>query len=79
MEIKEITFNKKIFSKNLKSALKEKHMTQSELATRTGVTESAISRYVNGSRMPNIGNLYFLAVALGVNTNVLLEGVCEEV
>ena len=41
-----------IFAKNLREMLFEKGMTQRELAFETGLSEKAISTYVNQERMP---------------------------
>ena len=44
--------------------LKQNNMTQKELSEATGITESAISRYVKGDRLPRGVNLIKLAQAL---------------
>ena len=44
--------------------LKQNNMTQKELSKATGITESAISRYVKGDRLPRGVNLIKLAQAL---------------
>lgn len=60
--------NKSVFAKNLRKFLKDKNMSQVDLAKKTGCTEAAISRYVNGSRYPNFEKLYMLAKALDKRT-----------
>lgn len=57
----------------LKELLQEQDMTQKELADRTGLTEAAISRYVNGTRRPRGKALVNIALTLGVTTDYLLE------
>lgn len=42
----------RVFSIQIKKALEDKKMTQSELARKTGVTETSISRYLSGQREP---------------------------
>lgn len=42
----------KIFSKNLKRMMKEDNMREEDLANKIGVTQSTISRYVNGQSLP---------------------------
>lgn len=54
--------------------LKEKNMSQGELAKITGVTQSTISRYVCGKRFPDIESVIKMAGALGVTTDYLLFG-----
>lgn len=44
--------------------LKVNNMTQKDLSDATGITESAISRYVKGDRLPRGVNLIKLAQAL---------------
>lgn len=52
--------------------LSEKNMSQKELAQRCEITESAISRYVSGDRVPRGVNLKKIANALGTTTDDLL-------
>ena len=58
---------------NLKliALLKEKNITQKELAELTGMTESAISHYVKGDRVPRGVNLLKIAQVLGVSADYL--------
>jgi len=60
---------------NLKliALLKEKNITQKELAELTGMTESAISHYVKGDRVPRGVNLLKIAQVLGVSADYLFE------
>ena len=46
-------------------ARNEKHMTQSELAARTGLRQSNISRIEKGQAMPSISTLCKIAHGLG--------------
>lgn len=52
--------------------LEEKNMTQKELAFAAQITESAISHYVKGDRVPRGVNLIKIARALDVTTDYLL-------
>lgn len=61
-----------IFSKNVKRLLDEKCMSQRELADAAGVTEVAMSRYLNDGRMPKGPLLYNMAKVLGVSVDDLL-------
>lgn len=47
-------------------------MSQKELAIATGITESAISHYVKGDRVPRGVNLMKIAKALDTTTDYLL-------
>ena len=53
--------------------LKQKNMTQKELAMITGLTESAISHYIKGDRVPRGVNLKKIADALNVTTDEILN------
>lgn len=67
-----------IFSKNVKRLLDEKCMSQRELADAAGVTEVAMSRYLNDGRMPKGPILYNMAKVLGVSIDDLFEEHPEE-
>ena len=54
----------KMFGNNLKKLLKETGLTQRELADETGLSESTISSYINGQRMPSIKALINIGYAL---------------
>lgn len=51
-------------------ARKEQHLTQSELAARTGIDQSDISRLENGSRNPSLNLLKKLAEGLGMTLRI---------
>lgn len=53
------------FKTRLSALIKDMGITQKELAKMTGVTEAAISRYINGSRLPNMTALLLLKKGLG--------------
>lgn len=50
----------------LTALLKERGMSQKELAEATNLTPAAVSRYVNGERVPRAITIAALAKALGV-------------
>lgn len=54
-----------IFREWLKEKLKEKGLTQLELARRSGVSQAAISRWVRGLREPDEASIVKVAQALG--------------
>ena len=55
------------FYTTLKKLISYANMTQKDFAKKSGMTEAAISRYVNGTRMPNMGALLRMKTALGCN------------
>ena len=56
----------------IRALLKEKNMTQKQLAKLTGVTESALSHYVKGDRIPSGDALANIACALSTTANYIL-------
>ena len=50
---------------------KEKNFTQEELAEQLGVTAQAVSKWENGTGMPDISQIVPLATVFGVSTDVL--------
>lgn len=48
-------------------------MTQREFSKKINITESAMSRYVNGNRMPRGEFLLKMAKVLGVNVEQLFD------
>lgn len=60
------------------SLLRDKHMTQKQLAVRANVTEAAISHYIKGDRMPRSSVLAKLADALGTTPDYLLGGEAQD-
>lgn len=55
-----------MFVQKLKSVMAERHMSQTELAQRAGLTKASVSQYVNGRNMPRGGSMTALAEALDV-------------
>ncbi len=58
----------------IKEILQEKEISQKELSVLTGITESAISHYVKGTRVPRGANLVKIAKVLGTTVEDLLSG-----
>lgn len=52
--------------------LKQNGMTQRELANQIGVTETSISRYISGARMPKANIVVYMADALNTTTDYIL-------
>ena len=65
---------KKAFNLRLEELLKQRKMTQKELAARSGVTEAAMSHYIKGDRTPRSSVLSRIALALGTTSEYLMEG-----
>ena len=57
----------------LKKLLDSQGMTQKDLAIKAGITESAVSHYLKGDRVPRGAILLNIAKALGVSTDYLLN------
>lgn len=58
----------------IREMLKNKGMTQRELAEKAGITEASISRYINDKRIPKITFVRKIADALGTTIDYLIEG-----
>lgn len=63
----------KKFGKTLSSMLKDARMTQRELADATGLSESAISNYVNGKQIPTVRAIINICYELACNTDDLID------
>ena len=61
-----------IFSERLSSLMRENQFTQKELAEKVAVTESAMSYYLKGTRIPRSDVLKRIAQALNTTTDYLL-------
>lgn len=60
-----------IFTANLQHYMEERGMNQSQLAEAAGLTESTVSRYLNGKREPKISTALVLCDVLSVTPNDL--------
>ncbi len=66
--------NKKtFFSEQLKKIMFEQDITQQELASRLGVTQTIISRWVRGSFNPNMNSIKKISSVLGVPVTYLMD------
>lgn len=66
-----------IFADTLKKMRMDKGLSQQALAEKMFVTNSAISRWENGSRLPDAAMMSRLSEVLGVDVNVLLNAVAQ--
>jgi transcriptional regulator with XRE-family HTH domain len=62
-----------IFANNLSAILKESGMTQRELATESGLSEAAVSNYINGRKLPGPKALINMAYALDCSLDDLMD------
>lgn len=65
----------RIFGNNLADIMEEAGYNQKQLAIETGISETSISRYVNGTQMPSMKALVNIASILMCDINEL---VCVE-
>lgn len=56
----------------IKPLLEKKGMTQRDLAHEIGCTETSISRYISGERMPKANIIVYMADALNTTTDYIL-------
>lgn len=64
--------------KRIEALMREKKLSQKELAVMAGVTESALSRYINNERQPKAEILANIATALNTTSDYLINGKTEE-
>lgn len=57
----------------LKPILHDKHMTQQDLADRTGMSKQEINSYANNRRKMSLKSAKIIAIALGVKIDDLYE------
>ena len=62
----------KALGKRISEMLQEQGIQQKELAERIGITETAMSRYINGTREPKPDVLANMATALHTTSDYLL-------
>ena len=55
-----------MFAKKLKEALDRAHMTQAQLAVKSGLTKASISQYMSGKHLPRPKAVSAIAVALEI-------------
>ena len=70
--------NQEYIGKFIASLRKEKQLTQEQLAERLGINSRSISRWENGTSMPDYAVLPFLAKELGVSVAELIGGTKKE-
>ncbi len=69
---------KETMGERLSSLIKERQMSQKELAIKAGVTEAAVSHYIKGDRCPRSSVLARLADALGTTSDFLMGGEAQD-
>ena len=65
-------------AQRIRSVRADRQLTLEQLAERTGLTKSALSKFENFRVTPSLGALGSIAEALGVTMSVLLDGVDEK-
>lgn len=65
-------FNDRSIAKRLQLLIDNLGITQKELAEKANITEAAVSRYIQGSRIPNAGTIISICRATNVSPNWLL-------
>ena len=61
------------FANNLRRIRKDRHMPQSVMSISSGFTQSQISDFERGRRLPSLPNLYRLHAVLGCSWDDLLN------
>lgn len=68
----------KTIGERIAKLMKNEKLTQKELATMAGVTESTLSRYINDERRPKAEVLANIATALNTTSDYLVNGNTEK-
>lgn len=68
----------KEFGHNLQKFITMRGVTNMELASRLGITNAMLSRYIHGTSMPSAGKAFRLAKALGCTIDELFDGTYME-
>lgn len=61
-----------IFPKRLRKIRQERKITQTEIATKIGISANALNNYENGKRVPSADTLQKIAICLNVSADYLL-------
>ena len=64
--------NENAIPKRLSAILDYFSITQKELAQRSGLTETSLSRYINGNRIPTVSAIISITKATGVSPSWIL-------
>jgi transcriptional regulator with XRE-family HTH domain len=74
-EVKKMTLEdwSENFSENLLTLLKDRRMSQHELARASGISVGSISSYINKNSLPGIKAVINLAFVLDVDVNELID------
>lgn len=62
-----------MFSDNLVNILKERNITQKELADKCGVSKSVISSFINKQKIPSLKTAINMSYALDINIDDLVN------
>lgn len=65
------------FANTLKTLRTERGLSQRELAERLFVTRTAVNRWENGNRLPDVSMMMRLSAALGVDVNILFNAAAQ--
>lgn len=66
-----------LFADTLKKLRSEKGLSQNDIAKRMYVTNTTVSRWENGSRLPDVVMISRLAGVLGIDVNILLSSLTQ--
>jgi len=70
--------NRYAIGNNISALLKQKKMTQHELAARIQSHDDTVSRWMTGQRQPSSYALFRISKVLGVTMEDLMEGIGNE-
>ena len=65
-------FSTQVFVCNVRMMRAKLHITQEELARRTGLTQTTVAKYEDGSVAPGVDKVWALATEFGCDPNDLI-------
>lgn len=63
----------RMFSENLKEAMSNARFTQIKLSRETGIPQSSLSRYLQGTRIPSIEDVMSICETLNISVNDMIN------
>lgn len=74
----DISVLKKEIGRNIQKSILTSGLSQGDIASRCGITEAMLSRYIHGTSLPGVDKLCALAKALGCRISDLTGEMCED-
>lgn len=77
--LREFQLDKEAFSKRFRQLFKASGLSQTELADAVGVTQTAISYWLNGKNEPSFGDVVRISIVLKIDVSEFAKDATEDV